>query len=115
MMRQKQKCFFKVETKTSEEKEKSGTTTRIYRLKQTCRTKYRNRYVMHKQNKHIKQNRHVQTKQTYTNKTDTYKQNRHIQTKQTRTNKTDVYGHKQALQTFTDKIANIDKANMTSS
>ena len=43
------------------------------------------------------------------------KQNRHIQTKQTRTNKTDVYGHKQALQTFTDKIANIDKANMTSS
>ncbi len=67
------------------------------------------------QNQIQKQICHAQTKQTYKNETDMCKQNRHIQTKQTRTNKTDVYGHKQALQTFTDKIANIDKANMTSS
>ena len=92
-MRQKQKCFFKVETKTSEEKEKSGTTTKIYRLKQTCRTKYRNRYVMHKQNKHLK------TKQTCANKTDIYKQNRHVQTKQTYTNKTDTYKQNRRVRT----------------
>ena len=36
------------------------------------------------------------------------KQNRHIQTKQTRTNKTDVYGNKQALQIFTDKPNHIE-------